>query len=106
MAKVPRLPKATGHWSKEKLRQRGVRAVVEMLRLRQQHAKLCHDLAGHFKVSEVVARELAEARLANQSLCAAAKERNNAGVCSMGKRNFWLNDNRSPAPKAISHVDD
>ena len=105
MAKVSPQPKPTDQWSKEQLRQRGVHAVVEALRLHKEHQKLSRRHADYRKVTEVLLRYLEQVQVTNQTLRALLKQQNSPNLRTMGKGNTWVNNNHSSAPKA-ARIDD
>lgn len=96
MAKLATKPKPSGRWSTEQLRQRGVRAAVEFLRLRQERQKLARQNADHLDVTRGLRHSLLEQVWSvTQSLRASLDRRNDPTLRSIGKGNFWVNGNHS-----------
>jgi hypothetical protein len=99
MPKVSGKPKAKRRWSGETIRRRGVRAVVDAMRLSKQCQQLSREHACHMEEIRIISQYLRQVLLLNKTLRQLV-ERENDQPLSNG--NTWMSNGASHSQKRTS----
>ena len=100
MAKPPNKPKPKLHWSEEILRQRGVRAVVDCMRLNKEHQRLSCENARRVQETRILKEYLSQLRKLNKCLRELVKLR----VPHNQNGHSWLNHSHPDSPSGAPPV--